>query len=96
MSKRKKSGAESPECVCGRKRSDAAIYVHQSYSTVYVYHRCECGSEWTESRSKVDRSQPITTDEVLEVYQRLEAFEGSLSDLLQPIAEQKPEPKPDK
>jgi hypothetical protein len=75
-------------CACGRRRDAAASYVHQSNVATYVYHRCECGVEWTESRPSVDRSEPVSTDEVLEVHTSLLEFEGSLRDLVAPPPEE--------
>ena len=83
-----KSGPEPSVCACGRRRDAAASFVHQSSLATYVYHRCECGAEWTESRPGVDRSQPVSTDEVLEVHQSLLDFEGTLRDLVRPAREE--------
>jgi hypothetical protein len=57
--------------------------VHHSHSAVYVYHRCECGAEWTETRPSVDRSQPVSGDEVIEVHRFLDSFEGPLPTLIE-------------
>jgi hypothetical protein len=75
-------------CPCGRRRDAAASYVNQSNVATYVYHRCECGAEWTESRPSVDRTEPVSIDEVLEVHQSLLDYEGSLRDLVLPPAEE--------
>ena len=75
-------------CACGRRRDAASSYIHQSNVATYVYHRCECGVEWTESRPSVDRSEPVSTDEVLEVHTSLLEFEGSLRDLIAPPPEE--------
>ena len=83
-----KLGPEPFACACGRRRDAASSYIHQSNVATYVYHRCECGAEWTESHPCVDRSEPVSTDEVLEVHQSLAAFEGSLRDLLAPKPEE--------
>ncbi len=83
-----KLGPESFACACGRRRDAAASYIHQSNVATYVYHRCECGAEWTESHPCVDRSEPVSTDEVLEVHQSLLTFEGSLRDLVAPKPEE--------
>jgi hypothetical protein len=83
-----KLGPESFACTCGRRRDAAASYTHQSNVATYVYHRCECGAEWTESHPSVDRSEPVSIDEVLEVHQSLLAFEGSLRDLVAPKPEE--------
>jgi hypothetical protein len=78
-----KLGPPQPSvCACGRNRDAASSYVHQSNVATYVYHRCECGVEWTESRPGVDRSEPVSIDEVLEVHTSLNRFEGSLRDLV--------------
>ena len=78
-----KLGPEPSRCACGRSRTEAQIYVHQAHVALYVYHRCECGIEWTESRPVVDRTEPVSSDEVLEVYKRLESFEGSFKELIE-------------
>ena len=83
-----KPGPEPSACTCGRRRDAAASYVHQSNVATYVYHRCECGAEWTESRPMLDRSEPVSTDEVLEVHQSLAAYEGTLRDLVSPPREE--------
>ena len=82
-----KLGPDRSECACGRRRDAASSHVHQSNVATYVYHRCDCGAEWTESRPSLDRSVPVSTDEVLEVYLSLLDFEGSLRDLLAPSPE---------
>ena len=81
-------GPDPSVCACGRRRDAAASYVHQSSVATYVYHRCECGAEWTERHPSPDRSEPISTDEVLEVHTSLLQFEGSLRDLLGPKPEE--------
>lgn len=78
-----KLGPEPSRCACGRKRTEAQIYVHQAHIALYVYHRCECGAEWTESRPAVDRTEPVSSDEVLEVYKQLATFEGSFRELIE-------------
>ena len=69
-------------CACGRERSEAAEAVYRSEAVVFVFHRCTCGVEWTERRDGIDRNQPVTTDEVIEVHQALAGFEGPISELL--------------
>jgi hypothetical protein len=56
--------------------------VYRSPVAEFVFHRCPCGLEWTERRDGIDRSEPVSTDEVIEVHQCLAAFEGPLSELL--------------
>ena len=71
-----------PACVCGRERSEAVAAVYRSYAAEFVFRRCPCGLEWTERHDLPDRSEPVSTDEVIEVHQCLVAFEGPLSELL--------------
>ncbi|GAC1656323.1 MAG: hypothetical protein NVS9B1_11440 [Candidatus Dormibacteraceae bacterium] len=80
--KQSKSGPEASVCACGRSRTEAAAFVHQSNVATYVYRRCRCGAEWTESHPAPDRSQPVSTDEVIEVHNQLRDFEGNLRELL--------------
>ena len=71
-------------CTCGRRLTDASIYIYRSHSDRFLFHRCECGSEWTEHQADVDPTDPVTSDEVIEVHRRLSKFEGSIAELLQP------------
>ncbi len=77
-----KKEPEAPRCSCGRSRSEAAVSSFRSHVTLFTFHRCECGLEWTEHAVGVDRTQPVTTDEVIEVHERMARFEGPLSELL--------------
>lgn len=78
---------EPSVCACGRRRDAAASYIHQSGVATYVYRRCECGAEWTESRPGVDHREPVSMDEVLEVHTALARFEGDLRVLVAPPSE---------
>jgi hypothetical protein len=51
-----------------------------------LFHRCECGTEWTEHRTDIDPTDPVTSDEVIEVHRRLAKFEGSIAELLLPYS----------
>jgi hypothetical protein len=70
------------KCACGRRRKDAAIYTYRSHNDRYLFHRCECGSEWTVHLTDIDPTEPVSSDEVIEVHRRLAKFEGSIADLL--------------
>lgn len=70
-------------CRCGRELRAAAVATYRSQQNRWVFHRCECGLEWTEQFSDVDHSEPISGDELLAVHALLQAYEGSLPDLLQ-------------
>ncbi len=68
-------------CECGRPRAEAMVSSYAAHSGHYLFHRCDCGAEWTDQLDEVDSSEPVSPDEVLEVHQRLAAFEGSFVDL---------------
>lgn len=82
MQKRKLE-RDAVRCRCGRELIAAAVVTYRSHETRFVFHRCECGLEWTEQFSDVDRSEPISGDELLAVHSVLQAYEGSLPGLLQ-------------
>ena len=71
-------------CVCGRNLEDADVYVYRSHTDRCLFHRCECGAEWTKHQTNIDPTDPISSDEVIDVHTRLAKFEGSISELLQP------------
>jgi len=71
------------KCACGRRLRDASVYIYRSHGDRYLFHRCECGVEWTVHHSDVDPLQPVSSDEVIEVHKRLAKFEGSIVELLE-------------
>ncbi len=80
-----KSQSESQrgKCACGRRLRDASIYIYRSHGDRYLFHRCECGMEWTVHQADIDPTDPVTSDEVIEVHKRLSTFEGSIAELLE-------------
>jgi hypothetical protein len=48
-----------------------------------MFHRCECGTEWTEHLTDIDKADPVSSDEVIEVHKRLAKFEGSFAELIE-------------
>lgn len=72
-------------CACGRKLENADVFFYRSDTDTWVFHRCECGAEWTEHRTDMDRTDPISSDEVIEVHLRLATFEGSMWELFQRV-----------
>jgi hypothetical protein len=70
-------------CACGRKLEDAAVYVYRSHVDRYLFHICDCGTEWTERQTDIDRADPVSSDEVIEVHARLAKFDGPISQLLE-------------
>jgi hypothetical protein len=70
-------------CACGRKLAEAVVYLYRSRSDTCIFHRCECGAEWTEHRTDMDPTDPISSDEVIEVHARLATFKGSMPELFQ-------------
>ena len=43
-----KKEPEPPSCSCGRSRSEASVSSFHSQASLFTFHRCECGLEWTE------------------------------------------------
>jgi hypothetical protein len=74
---------EKGTCVCGRKLEDAVVHVYRSHTDRCLFHRCGCGAEWTEHQTDIDPTEPVSSEEVIEVHTRLAKFEGSISELLQ-------------
>ena len=81
-----KLGPNAEKCVCGRELLDAFAYIYRSNNKSHVFHRCECGVEWTEHLNAIDPADPISSDEVVEVHTRLAAFEGSFRELLHQLS----------
>lgn len=77
-------GDDDPACACGRSRSEAASSVYRSQAAVFTFRRCACGREWTEQHAGFDPSEPISSDEVIEVHQLLRRFRGPISEMLTP------------
>ena len=71
------------KCACGRRLQEASVYLYRSHSDRYLFHRCDCGTEWTEHQTDIDQAEPVSSDEVIEVHKQLAKFEGSIADLLQ-------------
>ena len=82
MQKSRMQPGNSANCACGRKLVDATVYIFRTHTDIWLFHRCECGAEWTEHRD-TDPSEPISSDEVIEVHTRLATFEGSMTELFQ-------------
>lgn len=80
---RSKPEPERGKCACGRRLKDASIYIYRAHGDRYLFHRCECGMEWTVHQTDIDPTDPVTSDEVIEVHKRLAKFEGSIAELLQ-------------
>ena len=57
--------------------------VYRSRNECLVFHRCACGVEWTDHHTDIDPTDPVSSDEVIEVHTRLAKFEGSIADLFQ-------------
>ena len=71
------------KCACGRRLQEASVYLYRSHTDRYLFHRCDCGTEWTEHQTDIDPTEPVSSDEVIEVHKQLAKFEGSIADLLQ-------------
>jgi hypothetical protein len=71
------------KCACGRRKKEASVYTYRSHTDRYLFHRCECGTEWTEHLTDIDMTDPVSSDEVIEVHRRLAKFEGSIAELIE-------------
>jgi hypothetical protein len=80
---RAKPEPDGGKCKCGRPRDGVSSYTYRSHADRYVFYRCECGSEWTDHLTDVDPTDPVSSDEVIEVHKRLAKFEGSIADLIE-------------
>jgi hypothetical protein len=69
-------------CSCGRQFAADIVCMYRSGTHRYLFHRCECGNEWTEHLTDVDPTEPVSSDEVIEVHTRLAKFDGSIAELL--------------
>ena len=82
MQRSKPEPEKQSKCACGRRLKDASIYIYRSHGDRYLFHRCECGMEWTVHQHDIDPTDPVTSDEVIEVHKQLATFEGSIAELL--------------
>ena len=80
--RRSQRSPEGEQCRCGRPHGTARVASYRSQLGSYRYHRCDCGTEWTEHIPHVDRSEPVTGDEVLDVHLGLAKFHGRLTELI--------------
>jgi hypothetical protein len=71
------------ECTCGRSDGTVRVVKYRSHTGEFRFHRCECGTEWTERLARVDRTQPVTSDELLDVHILLADFDGKITDLVE-------------
>jgi hypothetical protein len=85
---RSKLESDRGKCACGRRLKDAAVYTYRSHTDRFLFYRCDCGMEWTLHLVDVDPTDPVSSDEVIEVHTQLAKFEGSIAELLQPHASQ--------
>jgi hypothetical protein len=59
------------------------VVSYRSQKGSFRFHRCECGTEWTEHLALIDRTVPVSGDELLDVHLALVDFEGKLTDLIE-------------
>ena len=76
--------SDKGKCVCGRRLQDAVIFTYRFHTDRFLFHCCECGTEWIEHQTDVDPTDLVFSDEVIEVHKQLAKFEGSIAELLQP------------
>jgi hypothetical protein len=80
-----KSEPDAVRCSCGRSKADAATRPYASAQGRLVFHRCDCGLEWTERLSHANLGDPVSSDELIEVHQLLARLQGPLTQLLQSV-----------
>lgn len=78
-----KAPPAGPECSCGRQVDREGIKTLQRGVERLVFYRCiDCGREWTQRLPDgVDRGTAVSADEVIDVHQALECYDGPLSGL---------------
>ena len=64
---RSKLEPDKGKCACGRRLKDASVYIYRSHTDRYLFHRCECGAEWTEHQTDIDPTDPVSSDQSLEI-----------------------------
>ena len=79
---RSKRSPEGEHCRCGLPHRTSNVASYRTHLGSYRYHRCDCGTEWTERVPHVDPSVPVSGDEVLEVHLLMAGFEGGLTELI--------------
>src|SRR5437870_4684548 len=79
---RSKRESDKGKCASGSRRKDAAIYTYRPRTDRFLFHRCECGTEWTEHKTDIAPTDPATSNEVTEVHNQLATFEGSIAERL--------------
>ena len=82
MQRSKSEPEKGSKCACGRRLKEASVFIYRSHGDRYLFHRCECGMEWTVHQYDIDPTDPVTSDEVIEVHKQLAKFEGSIAELL--------------
>lgn len=72
-------------CACGRLRSEAEVNILRLRFSRHTYQVCACGAEWAETSDAVNLLDPISSEEVLSVHERLDGFEGTFGELLRVV-----------
>src|SRR5437660_4885337 len=73
---RSKLESDKGKCACGRRRKDAAIYTYRSRTDRYLFHRCECGTEWTEHQTDIAPTDPATPPAAIPVHNHLATLQA--------------------
>lgn len=74
--------AEEARCGCGRLKIEADRQNYHVSSVRYTFFHCPCGYEWTESHHDVDPRDPISSEEQIELHERLKREDFTFKDLL--------------
>jgi hypothetical protein len=72
---------DGDHCRCDRAEASHRVVSYRGSRASYRYHRCDCGEEWTERLSRIDRAEPITGDELLDIHLTLARSDLVLTDM---------------
>lgn len=71
--------ARDERCACGRDASEARVTTYRSISGTYMFHRCPCGTAWTDHRADPEQPAPLAGSAVREAHEQFQAFHGAVS-----------------
>src|SRR5438132_13783994 len=61
---RSKLESDKGKCACGRRMKEATVFTYRSHTDRFLFHRCECCSEWTDHLTYIEQTDPVTSDEL--------------------------------
>jgi hypothetical protein len=70
--------AREERCACGRAAAEATVTTYRSISGTYMFHRCPCGTAWTDHRADPEQPGPTTGSHLREAHEHFQAFHGAV------------------